>query len=234
MKVLCVIPARGGSKGVPHKNIVKVDGKPLLGYSIEAALACEKIDDIVVSSDDDNILRIAGEYEEIKLHKRDAGIAKDNSPVTETLFSLLDYMEENYDAILILQVTSPIRTSKQIDEAIELLKQRDNCNSLISVVPMQDQHPARMYWKEDGMLKPVLSTFEETRRQDIPTAWYRNGAIYIVRTEALKKERKVMVKPSIGYPMPFSYLLNIDEPRDLLIAEVLIKAWKKGELDEGI
>ena len=95
---------------------------------------------------------------------------------------------------------------------------------------MDDVHPARMYWKEDSSLSPILADFEQTRRQDIPKAYYRNGSIYITRISSFIKENTVMVKPSIGFEMPTSQLLNIDEPRDIMIAEVLVTAWKNGQL----
>ena len=103
-------------------------------------------------------------------------------------------------------------------------------NSIISVIEMDDVHPARMYWQDDNrMLKSILPEFEQTRRQDIPKALYRNGAIYLTRVSKLKEERELMVKPSLPYIMDSKYLVNIDEPRDLLIAEVLVKAWKENK-----
>jgi CMP-N-acetylneuraminic acid synthetase len=93
---------------------------------------------------------------------------------------------------------------------------------------MNEIHPARMYWKTKDSLSPILDGFEETRRQEIPTAFFRNGSIYIIRIKPFLKNHKVMIKPSIGYVMPSSQLLNIDEPRDIIMAEALMLAWKKG------
>lgn len=230
MKVLALIPARGGSKGVPGKNVKVIDGKPLIGYTIEAAINSQVLNDIWVSSEDDRILDVARQYPKIKIHERSQENATDNSPVTDTISEVLEKSGDEFDAIMILQVTSPIRDGKQIDDAVALLANNQEANSLISVVAMDDIHPARMYWKEGDNLQPILKQFEQARRQDIPKAFYRNGSIYIVRTEAFKRNHSVMVKPSIGYEMPLARLLNIDEPRDLLIAEPLIKAWQKGEL----
>ncbi len=95
---------------------------------------------------------------------------------------------------------------------------------------MDDIHPARMYWKNNELLESLYPEWEQLRRQDIPKAYYRNGSIYITRMSAFLKENKLMVKPTIGYEMPASQLLNIDEKRDLLIAEVMIKEWKTGNL----
>lgn len=228
MKVMAIIPARGGSKGVPGKNKKKVDGKPLISYTIEAALQSKLISQIWVSSDDPDILDIAREYKGIQIHERQGALASDQSPVTDTIKEIIKGTA--FDAILLLQPTAPIRTGKNIDEAINLLKGSPETNSVISVVGMNDIHPARMYWRKDSQLVSVLPEFEQTMRQDIPLAFYRNGSIYLVRKEAFDKTFSVMVKPTIPYIMPLDWLLNIDEPRDMLIADALIPAWKNGLL----
>lgn len=231
IQVLAIIPARGGSKGIPAKNKRLIAGKPLISYTIEAAIQSSGISKVVVSSDDEDILDIARQYDGIQIHKREANFASDTSPITDTINDILTQLEKNYDAVMLLQPTSPIRTAQQIDEAIALLAANPIANSLISVIPMQDVHPARMYWQQnDYMLKPILQEYEHTRRQDIPTAWYRNGAIYIVKCKAFEKYLQIMAPPIIGFAMLASHWLNIDEPRDLLIAEALIPVWKRGEL----
>mgnify|MGYP003627109590 CR=1 FL=1 len=230
MKTIAIIPARGGSKGIPGKNILEICGKPLIDYSIETALQSENISELWVSSDDEKILKVAGKFKEVLIHQRKSKIAKDNSSVVDTIRAILEeYSQENIpDAIILLQPTSPIRESKQIDEAISLLEVNTDMQSLISVCPMDDVHPARMYWKKGLSLEPILEKYEQTRRQEIPLAYYRNGSMYIVRTKAFLENNSLMVKPSIGFEMPESMLLNIDTPRDVLIAEPLIKEWKNG------
>ncbi len=228
MKTLAIIPARGGSKGVPGKNKALINGKPLICYTIETALEASGIDHLVVSSDDPDILKIAEGYKEVLVHDRAKELASDTSPITDTIRKLADTYPS--DVIMLLQPTSPIREPHQIEQAIALLEKNKQANSVISVTAMDDVHPARMYWDKEGVLSPILEEFEQTRRQDIPEALYRNGAIYAVRSSAFYASGQIMAKPSVGLEMPSSQLLNIDEPRDLLIAEVLIKAWKNGEL----
>jgi len=232
LKVLALIPARGGSKGVPNKNKALIAGKPLIQYSIEAALESRWLSDIWISSDDQDILDLGRKYPTISLNQRSQKLASDDSPITDTIKAILHLEEKNLlvDAIMILQPTSPIRTGAQIDESIKSLSEHKEANSLISVCAMDDIHPARMYWNERSLLKPILEEHEQTLRQEIPKAYYRNGAIYLVRKQAFVENHSVMVKPTIGYKMPLDHLLNIDTPRDLLIAETLIVAWKKGEL----
>jgi CMP-N-acetylneuraminic acid synthetase len=228
MKVIAIIPARAGSKGVPGKNKTIIDGKPLIGYTIEAALQSNLLFQTWVSSDDPETINLARNYAGIKIHEREGSLATDQSPVTDTVKKILEMSD--CDAVMLLQPTAPIRTGNDIDRAIKLLIESPEANSVISVVAMNDVHPARMYWKNDGQLIPILSEFEQARRQDIPPAYYRNGSIYLVRRIAFEHNASVMVKPTIPYIMPAGWLLNIDEPRDMIIAEALIPAWKKGLL----
>lgn len=232
VKALAVIPARGGSKGVRGKNKYPVAGRPLIEYTIEAALTSTRLDKICVSTDDPEIKEIAVRYGRILLHERRNEHAGDASPVSATIEAVLENFNFQgvYDAVVLLQPTSPIRTAQQIDDAVKLFEQATEANSLISVCMMNDVHPARMYWKDGNLITPILKEFEETRRQDIPPAYFRNGSIYITRMSAFLMKKTIMVKPSIAFEMPSSQLLNIDEPRDLLIAGPLIEAWKAGVL----
>lgn len=232
MKVLAVIPGRAGSKGVPGKNSKVFDGKPLIGYAIEAALESKLITDIVVSSDGVEILNIASSYESVQCHNRSNDLATDSSPIGDTLVEIINQFEERPDYIVLLQPTSPLRTGYQIDEAIDLLTSASDCNSVISVIRMDDVHPARMYWIDNVAqpMKPIIQEFETARRQDIPPAFYRNGAIYVTRVPRFLETKSVMTGPSCGYEMSGQTWLNIDDKRDVIIAESLIKAWKAGEI----
>ncbi len=231
MKTIALIPARGGSKGIPGKNIARILNKPLIAYSIEAALGCSSIEGIWVSSDSEEILSVAREYENLHIHEREKDLASDSSPITDTIAQIFQ-LNPSAEALILLQPTSPLRTSNQIAEAIELLNKNSLANSVISVCSMDDVHPARMYWmdNENEAMRSILPEYETTRRQEIPLAYYRNGSIYVVRRKAFETSGKIMISPSLGYVMPSSQLLNIDEPRDLIIAEPLMKAWQEGKL----
>ena len=232
MKLLTIIPARGGSKGVPGKNRLPVHGKPLIAWTIECALATDGLGRIVVSSDDARILDIASSYEGIVARRRPDRLSQDATLVTDVIAHLLaeeDAEGHAYDAILLLQATAPIREPRHIHEA--LAKLVPGVNAVISVVAMQDMHPARMYkLGEDGVLQPMIPELETARRQDIPPAYYRNGSVYVVRTDAFRTQHAVMAKPSAAYVMDLNLMLNIDEPRDMLVAGPLIGAWQEGRL----
>lgn len=229
MNVLAIIPARGGSKGVPGKNIYPINGVPLIRYSVDVAVESKCFSSVVVTSDDDQILN-ASDRPGVMLLKRPADLAQDESSIISVIKHTLLWLSEqgvqNPDAIMLLQPTSPMREVFHIQEAIAKLKENGNVNSVISVCQMTDVHPARMYTISDDVLHSLMPEFEQVRRQDIKPVYYRNGSIYLVRTIAFLEHASVMVKPSTPLIMSDMYLANIDEPRDLIIAEALIKAWK--------
>lgn len=228
MKVLAIIPARSGSKGIPGKNWKKFDGKPLIQYSIDSAIKSCYINEIIVSTDSSKIVEIISHNSLVKIHKRSKILSTDSSPVGDTILNVLSLQAKKPEFIILLQPTSPLRTGKQIDKALELLFHNHHLNSIISVIKMDDIHPARMYWQKhnDIVLDPILPKSETSMRQNIKPAFYRNGAIYIVRTEAFLKTKKLMCHPSGSFIMDNKYWLNIDDERDMIIAESLIKNWK--------
>ena len=185
-----------------------------------------------MSSDDDTILDLARAYRGLEVLRRPAELAGDTAPIVPVIAHALAHAErenEPYDAILLLQPTAPMREPEHISEAIEAL--RPGVNAVISVCEMHDVHPARMYERApDGLLAPLMPQYEQARRQDIPPAYYRNGSMYLVRREAFESQRAVMAKPAVGYVMPERYLLNIDEPRDMIVAEALVAAWQERRL----
>lgn len=228
MNVLAIIPARGGSKGVPGKNIYPINGVPLIRYSVDVAVASKCFSNIVVTSDNDTILKVA-DTPGVILLKRPADLAQDEtsiiSVIKHTLLWLSKQDVQNPDAIMLLQPTSPMREVFHIEDAIAKLKNNE-VNSVISVCEMTDVHPARMYTIQDDVLQSLMPEFEQVRRQDIKPVYYRNGSIYVVRTKTFLEHSSVMVKPSTPLIMSDKYLANIDEPRDLIVVEALIKAWK--------
>lgn len=233
MKVVAIIPARGGSKGVPNKNIRLVAGKPLIAYAIDCAKESKLITRIIVSTDSTSIAQIATDYgAEVLIRPSD--LAQDDTPMSPVLLHVLQTLQENgehYDLVVLLQVTSPIRTGQDIDRIVEMFASTPDLEAVISVVPMDDVHPARMYTlDEQHWMNPYIESGEEARRQDLPVVYYRNGCIYAIRSEILKDKRSVMVKNKKAYVMPAKWLANIDDERDLIIAEALIPVWISGQL----
>lgn len=230
MNILGLIPARGGSKGVPKKNIRLVDGKPLIHYAIECGQQSKLLTLLLVDTDSDEIASISSSTG-VAILKRPDELAQDESSVVDVALRVLQQVEQEQgpiDILVLLQPTSPIRTGKNIDEAIELLLATPNADAVISVVAMEDTHPARMYQVKGNELLPLHPELETKRRQDLEPVYYRNGCIYVIRVDALKKIKSFMPANKLAYIMPSKWLANIDDERDLIITEALVKAWKNG------
>lgn len=218
---LAIVPARGGSKRLPRKNVLDLAGKPLIGWSIEAGLQSKYIDKIIVTSDDNEILEIAHAFGSETI-KRPAELASD----TATSFDAIKHTIEKikgYDYVILLQPTSPLRTSQHIDEAIKLLK-RKKANAVISVCEM-DHSP---FWsntlpKDGNMTNFIRDEVKNRRSQDLQTHYRLNGAIYICQTETLLAEKSFLIKENIyAYMMDRKSSVDIDEKIDFQFAEILI------------
>jgi CMP-N,N'-diacetyllegionaminic acid synthase len=228
MKVLAIIPARGGSKGVPGKNIMNFDGQPLLFYSIEAAKKSKLISKLVVNTDDKQIAEVGKSFG-CDVVMRDEINARDNAPVINTVIQTIEFFEERamyFDAVILLQPTSPLRTGVDIDNAIKMLKSKET-DAVISMVKVEDNHPARMYEIDSGKLKCLMSNYETKRRQDLPEVYLRNGCIYLIKTNVLKREQTFMPEKKSAYIMDSKWAVNVDTEIDVLILQELIKEWKK-------
>ena len=222
-KILAVIPARGGSKGIPRKNIRLLAGKPLIAYSIENALKSKYINKVVVSTDDDEITQISKIYG-AEVIKRPEELARDESPTINTIFHVLDSLKnENYipDVIILLQPTSPLRSVEDIDNAIELLLNND-CEAVVGV--REDVH---LYWSfkiEGSYLKPIFDKkYLRMRRQDLPKLYLPNGAIFISTPTILRKYNGFYCNKTLPYIMPLERSIDIDNENDFIFAEILIK-----------
>lgn len=233
MKVLSIIPARGGSKGVKDKNIRTLAGKPLIAYAIECAKDSKLVNEIVVSTESETIIEVVKPYN-VKIINRPPDLAQDHSPIPPVMIHALQELEKQgqyYDLIILLQVTSPIRTGKDIDNVISMFIDDTNLEGVISVVELNDIHPARMYnIDSEKWMKVLIENGEDLRRQDLTPVFFRNGCIYAIRKGILIDKKTVMPKNKKAYIMPSSHLLNIDSERDVLIGEVMIKLWKEGIL----
>ena len=225
MRVLGIIPARGGSKGIPGKNTVSLLGKPLIGYTIEAANAATSLTRTIVSTDCEEIASVAREQGGDVPFLRPAELSDDSAPTLPVLLHALSALGEDYDAVMILQPTSPIRRVEDIDAVVALMEADVNADSVISVVSVGDRHPARMKRIVDGCLvDPEFAEEQEgQRRQDLEPLFLRNGAIYLTRTSVLTGQHSIKGERCLAYEMPEELSVNIDHPIDLVVAEALMK-----------
>jgi CMP-N-acetylneuraminic acid synthetase len=226
MRVLVIIPARGGSKGVPKKNLKILGDKPLIAHAIDCAQGSQKNPRIIVSTDSQEIAEVAKQFgSEVILRPED--LATDTSTVVTAVAHVYQELQEDFEIIVLVQPTSPLRTATDLDNIITMFENDNNTDGVISVVPMDDMHPARMYnLGENNALIPFVIEGETARRQDLQTVYYRNGCFYAVRTNAFFKENSFMVAHKRAYVMHADWLANIDTPRDFKIAEILYQDWK--------
>lgn len=225
MKIIGIIPARAGSKGIKNKNITKINGKPLIYYTIKAVKK-SNLKNFIVSSDSVKILNIAKKYGVKKLHQRPKKFSLDTTGSIKLFKYLKKELEKYYlfDAIMILQPTSPMRRSIDINKAINLFK-KNKCDSLISVCSVGGNHPARVKYlnKKKYIIDPIFSEKKEGQnRQELRDAFIKNGAIYLFKKKNLDKDT-VKGKKSLSMIMPRKLSINIDEPHDLEIAKYLLK-----------
>ena len=218
---LAIIPARGGSKRLPRKNVLDLNGKPLIAYSIEAGLDSSYIDKVVVTSDDDEILTISKKYGAVTINRPNE-LASDIATTFDAIKHTVDNYEK-YDYIVLLQATSPLRDEKHIDEAIELLELK-KADAVVSVCKM-DHSPL---WSNtlDESLSMVGFLKDEVlkkRSQDLEKYYRLNGAIYICKVERLLENKGFFLKENIyAYVMDRKSSVDIDEEIDFKIAEILM------------
>lgn len=222
--VLGLIPARGGSKGLPRKNILMVGGQPLIQRTIDAARASRYIDRLVLSSDDPEIMHVARQCGCDVPFKREAHLATDEISSVDVVVDALNRLP-GYDIVVLLQPTSPLRTAADIDGTLELLN-RSGAPACVTVRPVQD-HP---YWTfqmaEKGKLRPYVeaATGMPRRRQDLPAAWCLNGAVYAARVRWFLTERKFVGAETVGFEMPLERSLDIDTSADLERLKAVLEA----------
>ncbi|GGG27975.1 hypothetical protein GCM10011344_30960 [Dokdonia pacifica] len=231
MKVLGLIPARGGSKGIPGKNKKMLGGKPLLQYTVEAGLKASQLDTLIFSSEDEELMALARDLGVSVPFARPQELAEDTSGSLGVVQHALRYMQTQgkaYDAVCLLQVTNPFRSAGMIDEAVSAFA-KANTDSLVSVLKVPHEYNPHWVFEatEDGKLN--IATGEKEiikRRQDLPDAYIRDGAIYITKSEVLL-EQNSLYGSSISYiESDPEWHVNIDTMEDWKLAEELVKKFQ--------
>ena len=226
-RVLGVVPARGGSKGIPSKNIVDLLGRPLIDYTIGPALASRSVTDLVVSTDDPKIAEIATNSGAPPPFLRPHNLSTDDSHSLPVILHSLEFMEDQkgveYDAVIMLQPTTPLRSQEDIDESVDKLF-RTEADSVISVSNLEGHHPLRMKRIIGDLLVNYMDQgMEDMRpRQELPPVFIRNGAIYATTTLSLRKNLSFAGPVTRPYLMPLERSVNIDTELDLIVAKHLL------------
>jgi len=227
MRVLGVIPARGGSKGIPRKNIKLLAGKPLLQYTAETALAAKRLTRVILSTEDTEIAEVGRQCGLEVPFMRPPELAGDDTPSLAVLDHALREMERRgayFDAVFTLQPTNPFRRTTDIDGAIEMLE-RTGADSVISFVKVGERHPARMKLIDaEGRVAdpPFAETIEGQRRQDLPKLYLREGSVYVTRREMLLNQHSIKGRDCRAWLVPEDRACNLDTLFDWFIAEQML------------
>lgn len=224
MKPLYIIPARGGSKGIPHKNIKDLCGKPLISYSIEAAQKA-KPGYILVSTDDPEIAAVARDCGVKIDYMRPADLATDNAGSYEVIIDGMNWADKQgieYDCIVLLQPTSPMRNSTDIDDCLKIYT--PDIDMVVSVSETSSNPYFSVFEADqDGYLRISKGDGLYTRRQDAPKAYEYNGAVYVMNPKTLRQMPIGKFQKRIPYIMPREKSIDLDTPLDWLVAETIMK-----------
>ncbi len=224
--ILAIITARGGSKGIPRKNITPLLGKPLIAWTIEAAKKSKYIDRLILSTEDQKIAKIGKDYGVEIPFLRPKDLATDEAKSVDCMIHAIKWLKNNdkyiSDYVMLLQPTSPLRTVDDIDTALEeIFKQKGD--SLIGLCKVR-KHPYWMMKIERGIITPYYKKWVNyQRRQDLPDIYNVNGAIYIIKSTLLLKKKVFWSGKTIPYVMPEERSVDIDNKIDLKLADLLIQ-----------
>ncbi|NKB48437.1 MAG: acylneuraminate cytidylyltransferase family protein [Alphaproteobacteria bacterium] len=223
--MIVIVPARGGSKGLPGKNLRPLAGRPLIVHTLQSALDCPAVERVIVSTDDDEIIRVCRSVDGVEVpFRRPAHLATDDAVASDAYLHVVDCLAVSEGVacteICVLLPTSPLRLPSDIDAAIELYRQ----NGAQAVVSVTEAKPAEWLHNmaEDGRLQPVVASESLDNRQDYEPIYLPNGSIYIFDVETLRHARHYVGPRTFGYPMPAERSVDIDTEADFLAAEALL------------
>jgi CMP-N,N'-diacetyllegionaminic acid synthase len=231
MRILGIIPARGGSKGVPGKNIKLLNGKPLLQYTTEIALESQHLTDVILSSDDSQIITVAESLGIQVPFMRPSALADDQTPTIDVIIHALQWFENQaifFDAVCLLQVTSPFRTVEFLDRAI-IKYMGSGCDSLVSVQKVPYEYNPHWTFEVNPAGNLKIATGEDqiiSRRQELPDAYHRDGSIYITKTEVLLQQYSLYGKSTSFIESSPECYVNIDTLADWEKAEQISRILK--------
>lgn len=220
MNLLALIPARGGSRDIPHKNVKMLAGKPLIAWTIEAAQQSNRINRIVVSTEDENIASVAQSWGADVPFLRPMNLARDDTPGIEPALHALSMLPQ-YDWLVLLQPTSPLRGAEDIDGIVRFCEARE-ARSAVSICKAE-KHPYWMFGRDAAdRLQPIVDVPVPTLRQELPEAYALNGALYLAHREWLLDNRGFVGTDTCGYEMPVERSADVDSQLDWQWVEFLI------------
>jgi len=223
-RVVALVVGRGGSKGLPGKNVALCGGRPLVAWSVAAAKACRYADRVIVSSDDADIIAVARSAGAEAPFVRPPELANDDATMDAVVAHALDAIGGGFDVGVLLQATSPLRTAADIDDALELFE-RESVPSVVSVT----EAAKSPYWMFElfakGEMRPLFPELSGApRRQSLPAAYALNGAIYVFDVDAFMRTRRFVTEETRAFVMPAERSVDVDTAIDLAVADLLLKA----------
>jgi CMP-N-acetylneuraminic acid synthetase len=234
LRVLGIVTARGGSKGIPRKNIAPLLGRPLLAWTAEAALGARRLTRTVLSTDDEEIAQVGRQFGLETPFLRPAELARDDTatiPVLQDVLRRLESNGERYDAVFTLQPTNPLRRSEDIDGAIDLLED-SGADSVISFVDVGERHPARMKIIDSSgraIDPPFAESFEGQPRQCLPKLYLRDGSVYLTRRDVLMEQGSLKGRDCRAWIIAPERSCNIDTEFDLFLVEQIMRREGRAE-----
>jgi len=228
-KILAVIPARTGSKGLPKKNIQMLNGKPLIAWSIEQGHKSKYIDKLIVSTDGEEIAEVARTYGAEVPFMRPKELASDTAKSEDVLIHAINFFKEKgekFDYIVLIEPTSPLRTVDDIDKPLEILIDHKEAKAIVSVAPLEAAHPEfTVTIQENGLIKPYLgsSRIKSKRRQDLDDVYFFEGTIYISHIPIFEEIKGFYHELTLAYVVDIFKSFEVDKKKDLVIIEALMK-----------
>lgn len=223
-KILAIIPARGGSKGLPGKNIKDLCGKPLIFWSIDAAKSSKYIDEIIISTDDNEIVSVLQERGIQVPWIRPSYLASDEAKSIDVIIHALEKsLNGPHDILVLLEPTSPLRDCDDIDKAIEMLESNNEATSIVGVCKTEDSNPAFLVNIKNGFITSYLDDYTVKRRQDIEPVYFYEGSVYASYSDELIKKKSFYHSNTIPYEVPKWKSLEIDDIYDFIMVEAIMK-----------
>tara|TARA_B100001758_G_scaffold235974_1_gene236598 strand:+ start:134 stop:829 length:696 start_codon:yes stop_codon:yes gene_type:complete len=225
-KILGIIPARGGSKGLLHKNILPFKGKPLIAWTIKQAQESQYIDRLIVSTDDNKIAEISKKYGASVPFIRPAELSNDKANLNDVILHSLNNIKDSYDIIIVLQPTSPLRKTEDIDSGLDFMAYK-KALSVVSICKSHKPIEWNYHLKKDGIINPVLlQKTQGKNRQQFEKTYTPNGALFMINVEYFKKVNSFYTELTYGYKMPPERSIDIDTELDFFIANAMIDLTK--------
>lgn len=221
--ITAIVPARGGSRGLPGKNLLELNGEPLVARAARLAAESDRVDRVIVSSDDQAILDAVAGLSGVQTDRRPAELATDEARTVDVVIELTDRLGVSSGAVLLLQPTSPLRTRADLDGVLDAFMATD-APAVVSIVRHDEPRPEKLQRLVDGRVEPYLGAGFEGPRQELPDVYALNGAFYLVDLAVLRRTRSFLPPGTLAHEMPAERSINIDGPVDWQVLTAMLAA----------